>query len=55
MGSSVNFPDQLDISPSITPKELERSSNYTQRVDAIFGGAAQREAIERYGIAGRVW
>ena len=55
MGSTVNFPQHLDITPSVTPEELEWSSNDTQTVGTIFGGSAQREAIERYGIAGRVW
>jgi hypothetical protein len=52
MGSIINFPEHLDISPSTTPKQFE---NDTQAVGAIFGGAAQRESIEKYGIAGRVW
>jgi hypothetical protein len=52
MSSIINFPECLDISPSISPKEFE---NNIQMVGAIFGGAAQREAIEKYGIAGRVW
>jgi len=55
MGGIINFPRHLDITPSITPKELEWSSHGARSVGAIFGGAAQREAIGRYGIAGRVW
>jgi hypothetical protein len=51
--TTVNFPEYLDITPSITPKLLESISNDTQAM--LFGGAAQREAIEIYGIAGRVW
>lgn len=55
MGNTVNFPERLDISPSIVPKELETSSGDTQTMGMIFGSVAQRKAIENYGIAGRVW
>ncbi|TFK74132.1 hypothetical protein BDN72DRAFT_955984 [Pluteus cervinus] len=44
-----NFPDELDITPS---------SNTTTNgfdPDGIFGQSAQKDAIQKYGIAGRVW
>ena len=53
-GTIVNFPEHLDISPSITPKQFESGSNGSLG-PTIFGHAAQRDAINRYGIAGRVW
>ncbi|KAL1660630.1 putative methyltransferase-domain-containing protein [Schizophyllum commune] len=45
-----NFPDGLRITPSCKP-----SSPGHSREDDAFGWSAQAEAIERYGIAGRVW
>jgi len=51
---TVNFPEHLDITPSVTPK-FEGAPSDTRTMGAIFGAAAQREAIEKYGIAGRVW
>ncbi|KAL1755241.1 putative methyltransferase-domain-containing protein [Schizophyllum commune] len=45
-----NFPDGLRITPSCKPSLPGHS-----REDDAFGWSAQAEAIERYGIAGRVW
>ncbi|KAG5636657.1 hypothetical protein H0H81_007276 [Sphagnurus paluster] len=46
LSSKVNFPENLNILPSVDPKgELEHISGYE----------AQRQAIEKYGIAGRIW
>ncbi|KAL1747477.1 putative methyltransferase-domain-containing protein [Schizophyllum fasciatum] len=45
-----NFPDGLRITPSCHPS----TAKPTEEGDA-FGWAAQAEAIEQYGIAGRVW
>ncbi|KAF8231557.1 hypothetical protein L208DRAFT_1398787, partial [Tricholoma matsutake] len=55
MGNTVNFPEHLDISPSIVPKELELSSGDTQTMGVVFGSVAQHKAIENYGIVGQVW
>jgi hypothetical protein len=41
-----NFPKNLAIYPSVGPRCLGESG---------FGAAAQMNAIEKYGIAGRVW
>ena len=42
-----NFPPSLSVTPSV-------AENPTLEGD-VFGVEAQREAILRYGIAGRVW
>ncbi|KAF8218585.1 hypothetical protein L208DRAFT_1419853, partial [Tricholoma matsutake] len=55
MGNTVNFPEHLDISPSIVPKELELSSGDTQTMGVVFRSVAQCKAIENYGIVGQVW
>lgn len=45
-----NFPDFLDIQPSRTP------NNFLEpHLQNTFGARAQEDAIQRYGIAGRVW
>ncbi|KAI6006608.1 putative methyltransferase-domain-containing protein [Pisolithus orientalis] len=45
MSYHPNFPPSLSISPNTT----------ADRVDDEFGISAQRDAIETFGIAGRVW
>jgi hypothetical protein len=40
-----NFPDNLEITP-LDPLKLS---------DSPYGACAQRQSIEKYGIAGRVW
>jgi hypothetical protein len=59
MATNVNFPAHLDISPSALPRlhssrQPERSVN-DDSDEALFGDLAQRLAIQKYGIAGRVW
>ncbi|TRM67601.1 putative methyltransferase-domain-containing protein [Schizophyllum amplum] len=45
-----NFPDGMRITPSCRPSAAKRAAD-----DEAFGWVSQAEAIERYGIAGRVW
>lgn len=44
-----NFPEKLAIDP-LFPCYIQPNS-----FEYVFGADAQREAIETYGIAGRVW
>jgi len=45
-----NFPAKLAIAPLIP------CDTHSRRLpEHVFGAEAQREAIETYGIAGRVW
>ncbi|KAK0204944.1 putative methyltransferase-domain-containing protein [Desarmillaria ectypa] len=46
-----NFPQDLDIKPSVDLLGLQLQPGDQD----LFGPNAQREAIARYGIAGRVW
>ncbi|KAG9314823.1 hypothetical protein JVU11DRAFT_3916 [Chiua virens] len=48
-----NFPPNLSITPNVGLSENKASSGGNDK-DA-FGVESQREAISRYGIAGRVW
>ncbi|KAF8071807.1 putative methyltransferase-domain-containing protein [Lyophyllum atratum] len=52
---NANFPEKLDISPSIYTEDKCRSFKSDSDSDVVFGYVAQREAIEKYGIAGRIW
>lgn len=45
-----NFPAKLAIAPLIPCDTHSR-----RLIEHVFGAEAQREAIETYGIAGRVW
>jgi hypothetical protein len=48
-----NFPEKLAINPLIPyDTHFKRLSAVKENV---FGAEAQRETIEAYGIAGRVW
>jgi len=47
MNYHPNFPPSLSISPTVLQEHITTSN--------AFGIAAQRDAIEKYGIAGRVW
>ncbi|RDB25884.1 Protein-lysine methyltransferase METTL21D [Hypsizygus marmoreus] len=49
-----NFPENLDIEPSVHPNGSWRYSG-DSGPESVFDGPAQREAIQKYGIAGRVW
>ncbi|KIJ67030.1 hypothetical protein HYDPIDRAFT_128613 [Hydnomerulius pinastri MD-312] len=53
MSAHPNFPPSLSIAPNFTASGLQRLSGL--RGKDAFGVEAQREAIEKYGIAGRVW
>ncbi|KAF5372738.1 hypothetical protein D9615_010127 [Tricholomella constricta] len=46
---NANFPENMDISPSTFEDNSKPHANHP------FGYAAQRDAIEKYGIAGRIW
>ncbi|KAG6862469.1 hypothetical protein C0995_000015 [Termitomyces sp. Mi166 len=50
--TNVNFPENLNISPSEYP---DRELNGVRNEHSVFGDVAQRQAIEKYGIAGRIW
>ncbi|KAG1738344.1 putative methyltransferase-domain-containing protein [Suillus paluster] len=50
----VNFPEKLAISP-LLPHETYFTHVFLDEQQLVFGADAQREAIETYGIAGRVW
>ena len=45
-----NFPEKLAINPLILC-----DTHFKHLSENVFGAEAQREAIEAYGIAGRVW
>lgn len=49
MAYNPNFPPSLFITPNVGHDILRHD------VGDVFGVEAQREAISRYGIAGRVW
>ncbi|KAH9928374.1 uncharacterized protein B0H18DRAFT_1001031 [Fomitopsis serialis] len=49
--SNPNFPSELDIKPSSTSLD----GKFDHLSDDRFGARAQAQAIETYGIAGRVW
>lgn len=44
-----NFPENLDIKPS------EPSLPAGNADSQLFGAAAQQDAIQKFGIAGKVW
>ncbi|KAJ4477350.1 putative methyltransferase-domain-containing protein [Lentinula aciculospora] len=48
--SDPNFPKYLDIQPSAFSCAHNSSASYN-----LYGHELQKQAIERYGIAGRVW
>lgn len=48
-----NFPEHLDIKPSTPAAHITKKD--TQSDTDLFGAIAQQDAIQRYGIAGRVW
>ncbi|KAG2122798.1 putative methyltransferase-domain-containing protein [Suillus clintonianus] len=50
----LNFPDKLAISP-LLPHHAYSTSAFLDEQQVVFGAEAQREGIETYGIAGRVW
>ncbi|KAG1887366.1 putative methyltransferase-domain-containing protein [Suillus subluteus] len=50
----VNFPEQLTISP-LLPRDTYSSCGFWEKQQLAFDAEAQREGIETYGIAGRVW
>lgn len=52
---NVNFPKDLDICPSVSPGTDQSSVIDDDKSDSVFGYPAQRDAIQKYGIAGRVW
>ncbi|KAF9068963.1 putative methyltransferase-domain-containing protein [Rhodocollybia butyracea] len=47
--SNPNWPQNLNINPSVPSSSLEST------VSRIYGYDSQKQAIEQYGIAGRVW
>ncbi|GLB40288.1 putative lysine methyltransferase [Lyophyllum shimeji] len=51
----MNFPENLNISPSVFPENQWVNTTSAINSDDVFGFAAQREGIEKYGIAGRIW
>lgn len=58
MTTNPNFPEHLDINPSTfvqfpSPRKLQSTDDDLDGV--LFGDHAQRMAIRKYGIAGRVW
>ncbi|KAF9466642.1 putative methyltransferase-domain-containing protein [Collybia nuda] len=59
MTASPNFPKNLDINPSAFHFHRPSDQKFQQRNDesdiTLFGENAQRMAIKKYGIAGRVW
>lgn len=50
-----NFPPSLSISPNVLPRHLAPTVVLQDHITNAFEAAAQRDAIEKYGIAGRVW
>jgi predicted nicotinamide N-methyase len=50
----VNFPEKLTISP-LLPRDAYSTRDLGDKQQLAFGAEAQREGIETYGIAGRVW
>jgi hypothetical protein len=50
----VNFPEKLMISP-LLPRDACSIRDLGDKQQLAFGAEAQREGIETYGIAGRVW
>lgn len=46
MSNHPNFPTELDIHPLVSDREGENS---------VFESVQQERAIQKYGIAGRVW
>jgi hypothetical protein len=48
-----NFPDNLNIAPSLPPNGLPRDA--LASTNRHFGTSMQKDAIDRFGIAGRVW
>ncbi|EPQ52771.1 hypothetical protein GLOTRDRAFT_122699 [Gloeophyllum trabeum ATCC 11539] len=48
-GRNSNFPENLNISPSQRPDEVDPG------LDSVLDAYSQKDAIEKYGIAGRVW
>lgn len=57
MGLSFNFPENLNISPSrcLSRLGVYESSDQDDNMEKVFGQDAQQDAIQKYGIAGRVW
>ncbi|KAG2369124.1 putative methyltransferase-domain-containing protein [Suillus spraguei] len=54
MYNHVNFPEELAISP-LLPHDTYSTCDFGDKQQLAFGAEAQREGIETYGIAGRVW
>ncbi|KAG6900824.1 hypothetical protein C0993_000143 [Termitomyces sp. T159_Od127] len=54
LSTNVNFPENLSISPSEYPDHEINTLNGVRKEHSVFGDIAQREAIEKYGIAGRI-
>lgn len=50
----VNFPEELAIRP-LLPPDTYSTCDFRDKHQLAFGAEAQREGIETYGIAGRVW
>jgi hypothetical protein len=50
----VNFPEELAIRP-LLPRDTYFICDLGNKQQLAFGAEAQREGIETYGIAGRVW
>jgi hypothetical protein len=50
----VNFPEKLAICP-LLPRDTYFAYDFGDKQQLAFGAEAQREGIETYGIAGRVW
>ena len=53
-----NFPEDLDISPSLRSDFIQHfclDSSERDSQNLAFGRTSQRDAIRKYGIAGRVW
>jgi hypothetical protein len=54
--ASPNFPTGLSIVPSVPPLIASvAASAATALPDHLLASIRQEEAIQRYGIAGRVW
>lgn len=54
MHNHVNFPEELAIRP-LLPRDAHSTCDFWDKQQLAFGAEAQREGIETYGIAGRVW
>lgn len=56
IGRNPNFPDNLDIKPSVAPNVHVRTILGSEaQISSVFDASSQERAIRKYGIAGRIW